>query len=99
MNQNNTNTIKSNKIMNYTDNEINDLSYDKALIIDKRNFVQYYLSLLKSKHLLIFTFYTKNDYNSRSIKISLFYFSFSLLLTVNSLFFQDSTMLKIYEED
>ena len=48
------------------------------------------------KHLLIFTFYTKTDYNSRLIKITLFLFFFALYFTVNALFFTDSTMHKIY---
>ena len=48
------------------------------------------------KHLLIFTFYTSSDYNSKLIKIILFFFSFTLFYTVNALFFTDSTMHKIY---
>jgi len=84
---------------NYTDNEINSLEYKDALVIDNRTFLQYYISLLKTKHMLIFSFYTSNDYNPRSIKIILFLFSFSLLFFVTSLFFQDSTMHKIYEDD
>ena len=82
----------------YTDNEINCLKYKEALNIDKRTYIQYYVSLLRTKHLLIFSFYTNNDYNPRIIKINLFLFSFALLYTVNSLFFQDSTMHKIYED-
>ena len=50
------------------------------------------------KHLLIFTFYTSNDYNSKIIKISLFLFYFSLYFTTNALFFDDSTIHKIYED-
>ena len=50
------------------------------------------------KHLLIFTFYNFNDYNSITIKICLLLFTFSLNLTVNALFFTDSTMHKIYED-
>ena len=46
--------------------------------------------------MLIFTFYTKSDYNSRIIKIVLFLFSFALYYSVNALFFTDSTMHKIY---
>ena len=48
--------------------------------------------------MLIFTFYTQNDYNLRSIKICLFSFYFSLFYIVNGLFFTDSTMHKIYED-
>jgi hypothetical protein len=54
---------------------------------------------LKQKHLLIFCFYTYDDYNSKTIKISLFFFSFALYYTINALFFTDSTMNKIYEQE
>ena len=53
----------------YNDTELNSLSYKEALIIDKRNYFQYYLSLIKKKQILIFTFYITNDYNSIIIKI------------------------------
>ena len=49
----------------YIDAELNDLEYKDAIRIDKRTYFQYYLSLLKEKHLFIFSFITKNDYNSR----------------------------------
>ena len=89
--------MKYKSIKNYTDNEINSLVYKQAINIDRRTFFQYYISLIKTKHILIFSFYT-NDYNSKLIKITLFEFSFTLFYTVNSLFFNDSTMHKIYEE-
>ena len=91
------NKFKHKSIKNLSDNEINSLVYKEAINIDRRTFFQYYISLLKTKHILIFSFYT-NDYNSKIIKITLFLFSFTLLYTVNSLFFQDSTMHKIYED-
>ena len=85
------------KITKFTDNEINSLNYSKALKIDKRNYCQYYASLLKLNHLLIFSFYCKmKDYNSQIIKIFLFFFFFSLHLTTNALFFSDETMHNIY---
>ena len=88
----------NNNLTNFTDNELNKLKYKDALIFDKRTYFEYYISLLKTKQLFIFTFYTSNDYNSRFIKICLFFFSFSLLYTVNCLFFQDDTIHKIYED-
>ena len=87
------------KRVSFIDKEINSLVYEDALKYDKGAYLQYYISLLKLKHLLIFTFITKNDYNSRSIKICLFTFSFSLLYTINSFFFQDKTIHKIYEDN
>ena len=93
------NKIKNiNKIemISLNDYELNSLNYKKALKYDKRNYKQYYYSLIRTKQLLIFTFYTHNDYNSKIIKISLFFFYFSLYFTVNALFFDDSTMHEIY---
>ena len=88
------------KVLERNDLEINSLPYDEALINDKRTFIQYYLSLLRANHLLIFAFYKNDeDYNSRIIKIFLFFFFFSVHLTVNALFFTDKTMHKIYLDE
>ena len=84
--------------MKYTIYELNNLEYSEALKVDKRNYFQYYLSLLKSKYLLLFSFCNKNDYNSRIIKIFLFFYSFIIYYLVNTLFFKDSTMHKIYTD-
>ena len=84
-------------IIKYNDNELNRLSYEKAFIIDKRKYFDYYFSLLKTKHIILFTFFNNDDYNSKIIKIFLFLFTFALFLIMNALFFNDSTMHKIYE--
>ena len=88
---------KPKKIMEYDDVEKNNLSYELALEFDKRTYCEYYISLLKTKHIFMFTFFNKNDYNSRIIKIDLFFNNFAIYYFVNSLFFTDSTMHKIYE--
>ena len=88
-----------NKFKNLNDQELNSLEYEKALMIDKRSYLQYYWSLLKKKQLIIFTFYTSNDYNLISVKIFLFLMSFSLYLTINGFFFSDDTMHKIYTDN
>ena len=68
----------------------------KGLIHDKRTFIQYYISLLKTNHLLIFSFYINNkDYNSYIIKMFLFFLFFAVHFAVNALFFDDNTMNKI----
>ena len=84
--------------MEKKDIEINSLSYIEALKLDKRNYFQYYFSLLKYSHPLISSFCTYDDYNSKIIKIFLFFFSFSSDLTINALFFNDDTMHKIYKD-
>ena len=81
------------------DEELNTLEYEVALEIDKRSYFQYYFSLLKKKHLILFTFWPTNDYNLIPIKILLFIVSFSLYFTINGFFFRDETMNKIYENN
>ena len=88
--------LKNNHI-NYNDKELNRLNYNEALIIDKRTYMKYYFSLLKTKHIILFTFFNNNDYNSKIIKIYLFLFSFASFLIINALFFNDLTIHKIYE--
>ena len=82
--------------MNYNTQELNELTYDLALIYDKRTYMQYYCSLLKKKQLILFAFIPAKDYNLLSLKISLFLLSFSLYFTMNGFFFTDGTMHRIY---
>ena len=88
----------SEKIHELKDFELNSLEYEEALLLDKRSYFKYYISLLKNNHPLTFSFLPSNDYNSRIIKIFLFFFSLSLDFTINTLFFNDDTMHKIYED-
>ena len=94
--------LKQSKIdskIQLNDQELNTLDYNMALILDKRTYFQYYLSLLKKKHLIIFTFLPNNDYNLQYIKIILFLLSFSLYFSINGFFFSDETMHQLYESN
>ena len=91
--------INTSKNLILVDSELNTLSYENALKIDKRTYMQYYISLLKTKHLIIFTFFPMKDYNSMIIKICLFIFYMNMLFTVNALFFNDNTFIKINEDE
>ena len=82
--------------MEYIDEEINVLPYILALQFDTRAFCQYYISLLRARYILIFSFCYNNDYNSKLIKIDLFFVGFSIYYTVNALFYNDDTMHNIY---
>ena len=87
---------KVEKVLELNDYEINNFSYQEALENDKRTFSQYYISLIKINHILIFSFNRNKDYNPYIIKICLFFFNLILILVVNSLFFNDSAMNNIY---
>ena len=78
--------------------EINSLDYEDAFKVDHRNFCEYYNSLIKNNHPILFSFASYKDYNIRIIKVFLFFFSFSLDLSINALFFDDDTMHKIHDD-
>ena len=88
----------NNNIEKFNDYELNSFTYKEALEYDKRNYFQYYFSLLKTKHPLIFAFVPINDYNSIIIKVSIFLLFFTIIYTVNTLFFNESTIHNIYIE-
>ena len=72
--------------MEYNDEEKNNLNYELALRYDKRTYFEYYLSLLKTKHPFIFSFCYSKDYNSKIIKLDLFFISFIMNYVINALF-------------
>jgi len=80
------------------DEDLDEMNFRDALIYDQRTFFKYYWGRLQYCQLLIFTFYTKNDDNLRFLKIAWFFNSLCLFLTMNSLFFNDSSMTHIYKE-
>lgn len=70
-----------------------------CLKIDRKTNLDYYFSLLRQKHTLVFIFYTYNIYKTTIIKYILFLFSFCLFLTVDELFFTDPAIHKIYHDN
>ena len=80
------------------DHEINSLEFSDALKYDNRSFWQRYISLMKEKHLII-SLFANDDFNSREIKICVFVFSLALEYAMNTLFFNDSNLHKIYEDE
>ena len=93
--------IKRSKVFMFYENdfEINILPYELAIEDDQKTYWEYYFSLIRSKHLLVLTFYTYNDYNSKIIKISLILLIIGIHYFVNALFFGDSTIHKIFKDN
>ena len=97
------NIIKVNKISNIiikkiNDYELNNLNYKEAIILDQRTFFNFYISLIRRKHLILFSFIPMDDYNLMTIKISHFLISFSTYFAINGFFFNDKTMHQIYKD-
>jgi hypothetical protein len=89
---------KSKKAVLFTDYELNTFLYNDALIFDKRSYFSYYMSLLRTKNPILFAFFPINDYNSRIIKLSIFLLFFSIIYTINTLFFDENVIHMIYME-
>ena len=49
--------------------------------------------------MILFAFIASDDYNIKTVKISLLLVSFSLYFSVNGFFFSDDTMHKVYENN
>ena len=80
----------------YNDYELNSFDYKKAIECDKRTCLEYYISLLKRKNLIVFSFCPIKDYNSIIIKSCLFCISFSIYYAINFAFFNNEIMHEIY---
>ena len=78
--------------------ELNNLSYKDAIIYDKRACCDYYFSLLRTKHPILFSLIPLDDYNLTTIKLCILFFSFSIHYAINFAFFVDKTMHKIYSD-
>ena len=79
------------------DFELNNLEYNEACEFDNRSFLDIYWSLLKREHILLFTFFIRNDYNLVCIKLSRFIFLICTDMALNVFFFTDDSMHKVYE--
>ena len=80
----------------FSDFELNNLTYSEAVKLDKRSFFTYYCQLLRREHLILFTFFSFKDHNIFYVKLSKFFFDISLDFTLNIVFFIDDSMHKIY---
>ena len=75
--------------------ESNNMPFKEALIRDKRTFLEFYFSLIQLDHLFFYIF-NSDDFNSQIIKLSIFSFNIASDIATNALFYNDSTMHKIY---
>ena len=89
------NSIIQKKFSNY---ELNNFNYGKAILYDKRTFCQYYKYLIKTKHPLLFAFLPIKDYNSRIIKVCIFLLSFSIIYAINFILEFKNIVHKLYED-
>ena len=76
--------------------ELNNLDYEDSLKTDKREFTKIYWSILKREHLILFTFFSYDDYNLSSVKFARFIFLVCTDMALNVFFFSDDSMNAIF---
>jgi hypothetical protein len=91
---------KGERIIYYSDTELNLLEYLKAIEIDTRSLWRYYWSILVDNDIIFFSLGVWNfRYSFISIKIAFFIVSFNIILMVNIMFMSDSTIFHLYEAE
>ena len=80
----------------YSNYELNNLDYEDSIKADERTFNQIYWSILKREHLILFTFFSCDDYNLSSIKFARFIFLVCTDMAMNVFFFSDESMNRIF---
>jgi len=93
-------------LVNYINNddqvnkkEINNVPFTQALRIDKRNYMQMFLSVLAHEIEIINIFYYKNIYTHLSITLSIYIFELCLDLNLNCLLYTDDVISKKYHNN
>ena len=91
---------KEERVIYYSDTELNLLEYEKALEIDTRSLWRYYWSILVDNDIIFYSFGLWNfKYSFITVKISFFIVSFNIILMVNIMFMSDSTIFHLYEAE
>ena len=74
--------------------ELNNLKYELASEYDRRTCLKTYYSVIMREELVLFTFFSKNDYNLFYVKIARFLILITTSMAFNALFFFHKTMYK-----
>ena len=79
--------------------ELYRLKFQDAIVMDKRSYLNIFLSTMKREELIYFTFISWNDYNLFYVKMARFLVLLCTEMTLNALFFADETIHKLYTEE
>ena len=94
--QRNNKTI--NKLSN-SDEDIQDMDYEEAIIKDKRSYLRMYWSFLIDSQVILGTFCTENYLNLFVIKLSFFVCTFQISFFLNALFYTDDYISDAYHNE
>ena len=85
--------------MSKTDDDLQDMDYEEAIIYDKRSILKMYWGFLVDTQIILGTFCTDNYLNLLVIKLSFLIFTFQISFFLNAFFFTDEYISNAYHND
>ena len=82
-----------------TDCELHVLDFLGMKKYDKRTFCEIYFGIIKREQIILFIFFSCNDYNLLNAKLARFIFIFYTSMLMNVLFFSEKTLTIIYMDN
>ena len=82
-----------------TDEDLQDMDFEEAIIQDKRSYLRMYWSFLIDSQIILGTFYTENYLSLLVIKLSFLVFTFEISFFLNALFYTDDYISDAYHNN
>ena len=82
-----------------TDEDLQDMEYEEAILYDKRSFLRMYWAFLIDTQIILGTFCTDSYLNLFVIKLSFFIFNFQIMFFLNAFFYTDEYISDAYHND
>ena len=98
LNNNSKNDINK-KVIEYMKTEPEDMDFDDSIKKDKRNFIEYFSNKLKTKQIILNTFFLVEPLKPRTIKIILFVVDIDLYLLINALFINEGYISLVFNSE
>ena len=83
----------------YLKQDLDDMEYDDALKLDKRDFCEFFIEKFKQKQIIMDTFFNKENLIPISIKIILLLLNIDLYFVINGLFFNEEYISELFNSD
>ena len=96
---NRTNTNNNIIYLSKSNEYLQELRYEEALIYDKRFFMRMYFSFLQESQIIVNTFFSKNYLDLFVIKLSFLTFTFQISFFLNALFYTEDYISEAYHNN
>ena len=85
--------------LSQSDEDLQDMDYEKAIIYDKRTYLRMYWAFLVDSQIILGTFCTSNYLHLLVIKLSFFIYTFQISFFLNAFFYTDEYISNAYHNN